>query len=141
METRKLMKVLILGSNPSTSSTSPLAFDLSTKSGRTLAGWLRITSIDSNIVMYNVSNTYTIGNRPLRQNEMGMNLARILDAVNMERPDRIVAVGKIASKALTLLRLSFFELPHPSGCNRLLNDPKFIEEKIKGLRDYFLNAK
>lgn len=130
------MKILLLGSNPSTSSAVPSAFDVSTKSGKTLLGWLRDARIDYNIVLYNVSNTPTIGNRPLKQNEIEMNLARILDAVNLERPDAIIAVGKTASKALTLLHLSFFELPHPSGCNRLLNDPKFIEEKIKKLTEF-----
>jgi uracil-DNA glycosylase len=51
-------------------------------------------------------------------------------------PWRIVALGKTAEKALTLLRYNFYVMSHPSGLNRQLNDPKFVEEKIKGLREY-----
>jgi uracil-DNA glycosylase len=51
-------------------------------------------------------------------------------------PDKIVALGKTAEKALTLLGYDFYAMPHPSGLNRKLNDKDYIEEKIKGLRDY-----
>ena len=30
----------------------------------------------------------------------------------------------------------YFAMPHPSGLNRQLNDPEFIEEKIKRLIEY-----
>lgn len=129
------MKILLLGSNPSGSSANNTAFDVSTNSGRTLSTWMAMTGCHP-CSCHNVSNTPTPNNRPLTVGEIKANLARLNNDINMVSPDKIVAVGKTAAKALTLLRLEFFELPHPSGLNRQLNDPKFIEEKIKKLAEF-----
>lgn len=52
------------------------------------------------------------------------------------KPLRIVALGKTAEKALTLLGIPHFAMPHPSGRNRQLNDPEYLSKKIKGLQNY-----
>ena len=53
---------------------------------------------------------------------------------------KIVALGKTAEKALTLLQLSHFTMPHPSGLNRQLNDKNYVQEKLKGLKDYLADT-
>jgi uracil-DNA glycosylase len=64
-------------------------------------------------------------------------LGRLHNNIHVEIvPDKVIALGRTAEKALTLLRLDFYAMPHPSGLNRKLNDPKYIEEKIKGLISY-----
>ena len=52
------------------------------------------------------------------------------------RPDKYVALGNVASGALRRLGLDHFKLPHPSGRNRLLNDPSFIREQLEACRAY-----
>lgn len=42
---------------------------------------------------------------------------------------KIVALGNKAARHCDRLGLQFFKMPHPSGCNRILND-KVIEKKL-----------
>ena len=129
------MRILLLGSNPSTSSPNNGAFDYSTKSGRTLATWIARVGC-YNCILMNVSPVPTTNNKPLTVRDIKANLGRLAHDIGLVSPDKIVAVGKTAVKALTLLGLTHFELPHPSGCNRLLNNPDYIDEKIKKLQSY-----
>jgi uracil-DNA glycosylase len=84
----------------------------------------------------NVSIHTTPNNRPLTYKEIKreaffLNLR--LDLYKDAGGWRYVAIGKSAAAALTILSLDFYEMPHPSGLNRQLNDPKFVAEKINGL--------
>jgi hypothetical protein len=45
--------------------------------------------------------------------------------------DKFVSLGNEASKALKLLNIPHFKLPHPSGRNRMINSPKLIAKKLK----------
>lgn len=59
--------------------------------------------------------------------------AYISEAVERKLP--IVAVGLKASSALDKMlvngaKVSFFRLPHPSGRNRQLNNPKYVESLL-----------
>lgn len=89
----------------------------------------------------------TPGNRPLKTAEIRGCLRRLeIDIVKHIRPDYIIALGKTAEKALMMMKIqetgyNFFAMPHPSGLNRQLNDPKFIEEKIKSLIEYMRPVK
>lgn len=124
--------VIFIGSNPSAASIGLGAFDKSTKSGRTLYEWIDKAGITACLVL-NLHNKPTPNNRPLKKSEIRAALINLEAVLSMYTGTPIVAVGKAAAEALTLLRRSFYEMPHPSGMNRLLNDPKYIEEKIKGL--------
>lgn len=44
---------------------------------------------------------------------------------------KIVALGQVASNALTRSGIPHFKLPHPSGRNRQLNDKAFISQKLE----------
>lgn len=50
--------------------------------------------------------------------------------------DKIVAVGKEASKHLFHLGIPHFILPHPSGLNRQINDDAFIEKSLMACKAY-----
>lgn len=139
---RQSYKILFVGSNPSTASGyAGHAFFLDTKSGKELAMW--IANLDSHLIknhdcvaFANVSNTPTENNRPLKKSEIKQalpNLARIIERFNATH---IIALGKTAHTALTLLQLPHLEMPHPSGLNRKLNDKEYKEQKIKELVDY-----
>lgn len=129
------MRILLLGSNPSGASTTTGAFDLSTKSGRTLSNWMARSGCHW-CELRNVVSVPTPKNRPLKLSEVKEALPGLRLLIACGKYDRIVAIGKTAAKALTLLHYEFFELPHPSGRNRLLNDPAYIDEKLKRLAEF-----
>lgn len=135
------LTVLFIGSNPSASAKTYNPFHESTKSGSILVSWIRETCPHSRQVSCNVSDNPTEANRPLTVAEIKANLPRLLDKIKNTNPDRVVALGKTAEKALTLLRIPHYAMPHPSGLNRLLNDPLYVAEKIKGLREYLKPSK
>jgi uracil-DNA glycosylase len=130
------MKILFIGSNPSAAAKTYNPFCKSTKSGQILGEWISKSCPDEFHSACNISDNPTESNRPLTSKEIRDSLPRLLDKINTIRPDRIVTLGRTAERALTLLRFDFYAMPHPSGLNRQLNDPKFVEEKIKGLREY-----
>lgn len=129
-------KAVFVGSNPSTSSHYISAFHESTKSARVLNDWIKDITIE-NVEYINVAEYTTHNNRPLTTAEIKAALPRVNQLLKCALKDyKVVALGKTAVKALTLLKVEFYEMPHPSGLNRKLNDPKFVEEKIKGLKIY-----
>ncbi len=126
--------ILFVGSNPSQTSTVDCAFHSSTKSSRILTSWTKdIVGMKQHI---NVLNKKTDNNRALNTAEINSSLDRLREEIRCVAPTKIVALGKTATKVLTLLQVSFYEMPHPSPRNRLLNDAVFVEGKIKGLVEY-----
>jgi uracil-DNA glycosylase len=126
------MTILFVGSNPSNASTCDIAFHGSTKSSKILTEWTK--DIQGTKMHVNVLNQKTKNNRPLTASEVKVALPRL--AIDLAGVDKIVALGKTAAKALSQLGVSFYEMPHPSPRNRLLNDPAYTTEKVKGLISY-----
>jgi uracil-DNA glycosylase len=53
------------------------------------------------------------------------------------KPNAIITLGTIAKEFADVRvpnGMSVFNLPHPSGLNRKLNDPNFIKDKLKDLK-------
>lgn len=132
-----MYKALFVGSNPSIKAATLVPFCPTTKSGDTLRKWAADMGLE-HYQFFNVSNLPTKGNRPLTKNEIMTNSSRLKTELQSDvlRAGKVVAVGKAAAVALTLLRIPFYEMPHPSGLNRQLNDPAYLAEKIKGLLKY-----
>jgi hypothetical protein len=124
--------IVFVGSNPSNASTSEDAFHGSTRSSQILSEWTNGIQGDKKFV--NVLGQKTENNRPLKASEIKAALPRLTQ--DIAGADRIVALGKTATRALTLLGASFYELPHPSGLNRVCNDPVYVAQKVKGLLEY-----
>lgn len=124
--------ILFVGSNPAMASTTNEAFHGSTRSSQILAQWTK--DIQGTKAYTNVVNERTDNNRPLKTSEIKANLSRL--AIDVVKADKVIALGKTAATALTMLGAKFYEMPHPSGRNRLLNDPAYVAQKIKGLVDY-----
>jgi hypothetical protein len=127
-----MTSILFVGSNPSKASTCDSPFHGSTRSAKILAQWTK--DIQGNKAYVNVVDQKTEGNRPLKTSEIRANLSKL--AVDVARADKVVALGKTAAKALEMLGAKFCEMPHPSGRNRLLNDPRYVEQKVKSLLEY-----
>jgi hypothetical protein len=126
--------VLFVGSNPSNASTCDIAFHWTTKSSKVLTKWCQ--DIDGCKAHLNVSNKKTEDNRALTKEEMQAGLEGLRSSLAGLQATHVVALGKTAAKALTLLGVTFYEMPHPSGRNRVLNDAQYIDEKVKGLLDF-----
>lgn len=129
-------KVLFVGSNPSVVSKTYNPFCESTVSGRILVGWIRQTCPDDISAACNVTDLPTQSNRPLTVKEIKNSLPRLQLKINSANPTKIVALGKTAAKALTLLRIPHYAMPHPSPVNRQLNNQQFIDSKMNGLIQY-----
>ena len=128
------MKILFVGSNPSVRSETNTAFHGSTKSARILDEWTK--DIVGDKIYHNVSTVKTVYNRPLKVSEIKEGAYMLLLHIMQEKPDKIIALGKTAAKALAFTNQAFLEMPHPSGRNRLLNDTKYVEQKIKELAEF-----
>jgi len=126
--------ILFVGSNPSQASTCELAFHTSTKSSKILTEWAN--HLEGVKMHINVLNDKTEDNRPLKKSEIKANLPRLKTDIDMINATYVVALGKTAAEALNSIGAKFYEMPHPSGLNRLLNDKEFVEGKIKGLIAY-----
>jgi uracil-DNA glycosylase len=128
------LKILFIGSNPSTRAGTSEAFTEDTVSGRILRTW--IEGISGTILFDNIVSLVTENNRPLNSNEMAHASVSLLERIKGINPDRLVALGKSASGILTKLGLKHLEMPHPSGLNRKLNDRSYCDEKIAALKLY-----
>lgn len=49
---------------------------------------------------------------------------------------KIVALGEFPSMVLRRLGIKHHRIPHPSGRNRTLNDPRFVEQVLSECRRY-----
>lgn len=128
------LTILFIGSNPSQKASSNEAFTADTVSGRILRGW--IEGIPGTILFENITSQKTRDNRPLNQNEKALARVSLLERINRINPDRLVALGKVATEMLTSLNLKFHEMPHPSGLNRKLNDKAYVRTAVDGLAAY-----
>ena len=86
-----------------------------------------------------MSDDPTEGNRPLKMREVRLKLNELSLKIQDIKPDKIIALGKTAARALTLLHLDFYEMPHPSPINRVLNNKEKVQEYIDGLKTYIQN--
>lgn len=134
MTTQSQLTILFIGSNPSQKAASNEAFTADTASGRILRSW--IEGIEGNIVFDNIVPQVTENNRPLHPNEMAQAQASLSERIKEIKPDRIVALGKSAAKVLSKLKLDFFEMPHPSGRNRKLNDKDYVVHQVALLHGF-----
>ena len=120
--------IVFVGSNPSSS-----AKNFDTKSGQILRSWVDASGIE-NWLQYNVANNPTPGNRPLKVSEIKECIPELQKS--LQGWTKIVALGKTAHRALTMAGIPHLEMPHPSGLNRKLNCPFYVNECISKLRDY-----
>ena len=132
-----MAKVVFVGSNPSNSSAELTPFHESTMSKRVIDSWLAKTELSELTVTYcNVISTTTDLNRPLSMKEIRNALVSLKHELDKLSDHKIIALGNTAAKALTLLHIDFYAMPHPSGRNRLLNDEEYVTEKLRGLKEF-----
>jgi hypothetical protein len=54
--------------------------------------------------------------------------------------DKVVALGNFPSRALDMISISHFKLPHPSGLNRLLNNKQYELGELDACAKYIYDS-
>lgn len=127
-----MKEILLVGSNPSVTSPDITAFHPDTRSRIVLDSWF--IDIDADISYANICDQRMPNNRPLRISEIQECLPSLLNKINGY--DKVIALGKAASRALSMAEVSYFAAPHPSGLNRFWNDGVKAAWMIQSIRDY-----
>lgn len=126
------MRVLFIGSNPSSASPDDSAFHPSSGTRKKLDSWLHGVAIECAFV--NVADYKTPSNRALSSKEIIGCLPGLRSKIAAYPGYKIVAVGSTANKALKMLDVDgYHAMPHPSGRSRKLNDPLFVASSINAL--------
>lgn len=129
------MKVLFVGSNPSVKNTDVNIPFEGTKSGTILDKWVRYLEL-ANYQVVNVFDSVTSNNKVLSRKQVKESLHSLKLKLDNIEYDRIVALGKTASEALKLLKISHYKLPHPSPRNRQLNSKDFLDKQLESCKIY-----
>lgn len=125
------MKLLIIGQNPARGMENETPFH-NTKSGERLFRWLKDSGVSLDDCTF-INVWYKLGKLP------GSLLMRQYSSLNLKKHncDRIITVGKVAQKIIApLTKLPILNIPHPSGLNRKLNDPKIEQQIIQNLKEF-----
>jgi hypothetical protein len=124
--------VLFVASNPSRSSPTTEPMHVSTKSRKVLDSWLSNLNIQP--VFINLIDQQTDNNKPLKIKEVKPFYESIRTKIKEIEHDAIVSLGCTADHVLTDLKIKHTSIPHPSTCNRVLNDKHKVKEVISKLQ-------
>lgn len=122
------MKVAFVASNPSrVGSHSPAI--------KNFKKWIKVLGLFQPVKFFNVSNSVTPNNRPLKKSEY--ELGRLI--LDVHGYERVVALGTTASNALEMIGVPHFRFPHPSPKNRVLNDSLHVEAILAECKKFILS--
>ena len=117
--------IYFIGDKPSKCNIDPQVAFVGTRSYKTLLDWIYRMNLSINqICLYNVDEFTRLVNH--RQTLL------------IHEYDQVVALGKEASIALDKAIIPHLRIPHPSGLNRKLNDPQFVNRFLKECKSYVL---
>ena len=117
--------IYFIGDKPSKCNIDPKAAYIGTRSYKTLLDWIYRMNLSINsICLYNVDDF--------------LRLTGDDKIISIHEHDQIVALGKEASIALNKAIIPHLRIPHPSGLNRKLNDPQFVNKFLKECKHYVL---
>lgn len=130
-----MKKILILGQNPSRSNLFPNVPFVGTKSGEILFHWIVSAGIVGKYELHNV--LPVIGSVSKRDVRIQMANSKTFLCM-LHGKTRIIAVGRIAEYAIKIKKadIPLLYVPHPSGLNRILNEPGKEEEIINNIRNF-----
>lgn len=120
--------VYLVADKPTKDNISPDVPLVGTSSYKTLLGWLADMDVDiTRVRTYNQS-TDPFGNI--------MSKTSLNQAIKL-RQIAVVALGQKATNYLERTGIiSYHALPHPSGLNRILNNKKFIKDRLDACKKY-----
>lgn len=113
------MKVLVVGLNPSRKGGSSPTL-------KRLYMWMDYLNLQY-VSFINLYEGYEIS-------ESSCNSAKIREY--SKEYDKIISLGTSSSSALNRMDIDHFDLPHPSGLNRKLNDHNYVHERLELCKNY-----
>ena len=117
--------IYFIGDKPSKCNIDPQVAFVGTRSYKTLLDWIYRMNLSINqICLFNVDE-FT-------------NLVNYKKTLPIHEHDQIVALGREASRALDKAIIPHLRIPHPSGLNRKLNDPREVNRFLKECKEYVL---
>tara|TARA_R100001082_G_scaffold31791_1_gene16323 strand:- start:623 stop:1009 length:387 start_codon:yes stop_codon:yes gene_type:complete len=117
--------IYFIGDKPSKCNIDPQVAFVGTRSYKTLLEWIHRMNLSiNNICLFNVEEFVKRVNKD--------------ETLVIHEHDQIVALGRVASEALDKAILPHLRIPHPSGLNRKLNDPREVNRFLKECKDYVL---
>jgi|TARA_A100001388_G_C28769974_1_gene503210 hypothetical protein len=124
-----LDKVIVVAQNPGPGQPY-LRKDGDMNAGSTIGKmhqWMQYIGIET----FSFANTYPY---PGQFTKKDINYNRLNKLTNGY--DKVIALGNVASEALSKIGVEHFKLPHPSGLNRKLNDKKYVNKVLKECYEY-----
>ena len=134
-------KILVLGQNPSAKNKNAKLAFLGTQSGSKLCDWLFHAGVHR-FVLANLADHVTKNNAPLKQSEI-VKIAKSREfKTKLAHYSHVIAVGRQAEKAVRLASsdVKFVYIPHPSGLNRVLNEPGSNDRIIETIKVFVDNG-
>lgn len=119
------MRVLVLGLNPSGKG------GMTSHTIKILYGWMDRIGIDR----FSFCNIYP---KPGKFQLKDIKKEYIREIV--PNYDKVLALGVRVSDVLELMGIDHFQLPHPSGLNRQLNDKKLVHNRLTLCKNYLNDA-
>ena len=117
--------IYFIGDKPSKNNIDTEVAFVGTRSYKTLLDWIYRMNLSINkICLYNADD-----------------FVRLTDnnkTITIHEHDQVVALGREASRALDKAIIPHLRIPHPSGLNRKLNDPQFVNKFLKECKSYVL---
>lgn len=119
-----MIKIVFVGDRPSKTNVSRYAAFVGARCFKRLTEWIKIVAPDF-YVCYNINQDYHLDIQSLNE---------IIDL--HANGFKVIALGKEAHAALDEGGVPHYELPHPSGRNLQINDPKFIKACLDNAKTY-----
>tara|TARA_B100000287_G_scaffold215852_1_gene203601 strand:- start:1126 stop:1500 length:375 start_codon:yes stop_codon:yes gene_type:complete len=120
--------IIVIGQNPGLGKKA-----LKTNTGGRLEEWMSTISPNRN---YSFTNAYLYPGKVIKKN-----IDYDLLKKTTKEYSKVIALGNIASEALTKIKVDHFKLPHPSGLNRQLNDKTYVSKVLKDCNKYVTDEK
>lgn len=109
--------IVFVGDKPSVHNIDPKVAFVGTKSYKTLLSWIADMDVDIQQVRLDNASTFKAWNY-------------------MEEGYKFVALGNEAAIKLKACGFKYFQLPHPSGMNRKLNDKAWLLSQLFECKNY-----
>ena len=117
--------IYFIGDKPSKCNIDPQVAFVGTRSYKTLLEWIHRMNLSINsICLFNADDFIRRVNKD--------------ETLIIHEHDQIVALGREASNALDKAILPHLRIPHPSGLNRKLKNPREVNRFLKECKDYVL---
>lgn len=125
---------MLVGQNPSRHNLDPKVAFKGSKSFKVIEDWVNEMSLSE--CGYMLVNAFPKVNQTYKKADVEVAVERVNHYMKMIKPEKVIALGRMAAKVLKKAKVDYFELPHPSGLNRKLNDVEWLQNELDKAKRY-----